>query len=308
VIQPVYEMVALVTMIATEMTGRLDTRWITVVDSYDCGKSKTSKKDVALSWKATKLRATPTNVPLLLSAVSTVPEKSLAWKCGGVFGSKPESLAWMESHLPDPDQIPVTTTTTTTTDTTSTAGAQKANNTVDTDTDQVEALWEELEFINRELDKERDSSKSYAHKIAQLRTQNDEWVAMMGLVRQEMESVLHRYHILLESDMAMQASERLYHEHEEERIADETAQQEEEEEAAEPLVQPVPQEQDGGDGEQVPLQVPANAEDTVVPTVVAAVDEANDGDNKDSNDDDDEELQGDRQARRGRSRRQHVAG
>jgi hypothetical protein len=80
----------------------------------------------------------------------------------------------MESHLPDPDQIPVTTTMTTTTDTTATAGAQTANNTVDTDTDQVEALQEESEFINRELDKERDSSKSYAHKIAQLRTQNDE--------------------------------------------------------------------------------------------------------------------------------------
>jgi hypothetical protein len=61
------------------------------------------------------------------------------------------------------------------------------------------------------------------------------------------------------------------------------------------LVQPVPQEQDGGDGEQVPLQVPANAKDTGVPTVVAAVDEANDGDDGDSNDDDDdddEELQG----------------
>jgi hypothetical protein len=137
------------------------------------------------------------------------------------------------------------------------------------------------------LDKERDSSKSYAHKIAQLRTQNDEWVAMMGLVRQETESVLHRHHILLESDMAMQASERLHHEHEEERIADETAHKEEEEEA-EPLVQPLPE-----DGEeQEPLQAPANAEDTGVPTVVAAVDEANDGDDEDSNDDDDEELQG----------------
>jgi hypothetical protein len=88
-------------------------------------------------------------------------------------------------------------------------------------------------------------------------------VAMMGLVRQETESVLHRHHILLESDMAMQASERLHHEHEEERIADETAHQEEED-AAEPLVQPLPQEQDGGDGEQVPLQVPANAKDTGV--------------------------------------------
>jgi hypothetical protein len=139
------------------------------------------------------------------------------------------------------------------------------------------------------LDKERDSSKSYAHKIAQLRTQNDEWVAMMGLVRQETESVLHRHHILLESDMAMQASERLHHEHEEERIADETAHKEEEEEV-ETLVQPVPLQD--GDEEQVPLQVPANAEDTGVPTVVAAVDEANDGDDEDSNDDDDEELQG----------------
>jgi hypothetical protein len=119
---------------------------------------------------------------------------------------------------------------------------------------------------------------------------------MMRLVRQETESVLHRHHILLELDVAMQASERLHHEHEEERIADETANQEEEEEeeeAAEPLVQPVPQEQDGGDGEQVPLQAPANAKDTGVPTVVAAVDDSNDGDDEDSNDDeDDEELQG----------------
>jgi hypothetical protein len=260
-----------------------------VATTTGSGKSKASKKDAVLSWKATKLTATPTNVPLLLSAVSTVPEKSLAWKCGGVFGSKPESLAWMESHLPAPDQIPVAVTTNTTSDTT--AAAQMANKTVDTDTDQVEALREELQFIGRELDKERDSSKSYAHKIAQLRTQNDEWVAMMGLIRQETESVLHRHHILLESDMAMQASERLHHEHEEERIADETShKEEEEEEAVEPLVQPVPQQD--GDAVQVPLQAPLNAEDAGVPTVVAAVDEANDGDDEDSNDDDDEELQG----------------
>jgi hypothetical protein len=252
--------------------------------------SKTSKKDAVLSWKATKLTATPTNVPLLLSTVSMVPEKSLAWNCGGVFGSKPESLAWMESHLPAPDQIPVATTTNTTTDTT--AAAQMANNTADRDIDQVEVLREELEFIGRELDKERDSSKSYARKIAQLRTQNDEWVAMMGLVRQETESVLHRHHISLESDMAMQASERLHHEHEEERIADEIAHKEEEEEEAEDaLVPPLPS-QDAGDEDQVPLQAPANAEDTGVPTVVAAVDEANGGDDEDSNDDDDEELQG----------------
>jgi hypothetical protein len=259
------------------------------------GKGKASKKDAALSWKATKLTATPTNVPLLVSAVSTNPEKSLAWKCGGFFGSKPESLAWMESHLPPaPDQIPVATTTTNTTTSTSTA-AQMANNTAnrDNDTDQVEALREELDFIGRELDKERDSSKSYAHKIAQLRTQNDEWVAMMGLVRQETESVLHRHHILLESDMAMQASERLHHEHEEERIADESLkeeEEEEEEEAEDALVPPLPSQD--GDEDQVPLQAPLNAEDTGVPTEVAAVDEANDGDDEDSNDDDDEELQG----------------
>jgi hypothetical protein len=257
------------------------------------------KKDVALPWKATKLTATPTNVPLLLSAVSTVPEKSLAWKCSGVFGSQPESLAWMESHLPDSDPIPATTTSTPTTDGAAAAAAQKANTTAvdNTDTNQVEALREELEFIGRELDKERDSSKSYAHKIAQLRTQNDEWVAMMGLVRQETESVLHRHHILLESDMAMQASERLHHEHEEERIADETAAQKEEE--AEPQSQSLdqqplaPQGDDAEEGEVEPLQAPgANAEDTGVPTVVVAADEANDGDDEDSNDDDDEELQG----------------
>jgi hypothetical protein len=230
------------------------------------------KKDAVLSWKATKLTATPTNVPLLVSAISKVPEKSLAWKCSGVFGSKPESLLWMESHLPDAKTVKTTKVSSST---------ESAAARVDSSAEEIEALRMEVEFISRELEKERNSSKSYAHKIGQLRAQNDEWVAMMGLVRQETESVLHRHHILLESDMAVQASERLHHEHEEERIAEETAHMDEE-----PLTQP-----HSGD-ENVPAQEAPSAEDTGVPTVVAAVDEANDGDDEDSNDDDDEELQG----------------
>jgi hypothetical protein len=74
------------------------------------------------------------------------------------------------------------------------------------------------------------------------------------------------FHILLESDtLVVQASERL-HQH------PEREEHKEEEEKAEDALVPPPQ--DAGDVEQVPLQAPANAEDTGVLTVVAAVDDA----------------------------------
>jgi hypothetical protein len=164
----------------------------------------------AIVWPCTKMPPTPHGVPLLLSNVSNAPEKSVAFYANGIFGSdKAGSLAWIlpetvpaseDNHdgdvRGDDDR----------------AGSSPAPGAASASRRQreLEGLREEVAFLQNELAKERRQSQQISETVARARSKNDEWVAMICLVRQETEAVLHRHNIVLESDVARMAAERLY--------------------------------------------------------------------------------------------------
>lgn len=133
-------------------------------------------------WSCTKEPATSYGIPLLLSTLSTVPEKSVAVQTGKMFGSSNRhSLTWMESHLPsmiddDGDDV------------------------AQTEFDATQSLRTEVATLEEELLHERQLNQEILVKTGQARIQHDEWVAMISLVRQETEAVLYRHNVLLESD------------------------------------------------------------------------------------------------------------
>lgn len=151
----------------------------------------TGKKPMLL--RNSKLPETPFDVPLLLSNISSVPEKTVAYSVNGIFGSHPESLCWTDQDI-DVD-VPD--------DADAAGGVGDGSNSL---------LKEKVEFLKAELRKERKLTQEFYGKITQQRVREDEWVAMLCLLRQETDSVLHRHNILLESDIGKMASQKLYDE------------------------------------------------------------------------------------------------
>ena len=106
----------------------------------------------------------------------------------GAFGAKSSSLCWLESNLPE----------------TYNAVAEE---------DTLVKLREEVQFLEDELTKERDENRVLQTGIVARRKRSDELVAMMTLLRGETEAILQRHNILLDSDIAKEAAQKLHEEH-----------------------------------------------------------------------------------------------
>lgn len=136
------------------------------------------------TWQALRVPQIPPGVPLLLSQLAKQPGLAAAWSTGGMFGSKPDTLCWLEDLVPK-----------------------------DMDKDGLEedlpALRSEVEVLRRELKRERLLNKDLQSNIISRRNQNDELVAMMALLRTETEAVVARHNILLQSDIAAAAAQKL---------------------------------------------------------------------------------------------------
>lgn len=133
-------------------------------------------------WQALKVPKIPPGVPLLLSQLAKPLGFAAAWSAGGMFGSKEESLCWLEPEFPEPDHR----------------------------IRELPALREEAKFLRAELGKERSRNQDLQKNIISRRRKNDELVAMMGLLRTETEAVVARHNILLTSDFAKNASLQLH--------------------------------------------------------------------------------------------------
>lgn len=157
-----------------------------------CQLGKKSKQD--LEWQALRVPKIPPGVPLLLSAVAKAPGFCAAWNAGGAFGSKPDSLCWLESELVDPEDD-------------------------DRYEKPLEVLREEVAVLKRELDKERSLNRDLQSKILKRHKSNMELVAMTALIRTETEAVVARHNILLESDAAKEAAAKLQSRQEDENAA-----------------------------------------------------------------------------------------
>eukprot|EP00429_Kryptoperidinium_foliaceum_P030853 CAMPEP_0176142056 /NCGR_PEP_ID=MMETSP0120_2-20121206/72257_1 /TAXON_ID=160619 /ORGANISM="Kryptoperidinium foliaceum, Strain CCMP 1326" /LENGTH=460 /DNA_ID=CAMNT_0017478247 /DNA_START=67 /DNA_END=1446 /DNA_ORIENTATION=+ len=141
-------------------------------------------------WEATKVPKVPPGVPLLLSQLAKAPAFCAAWGTSGMFGSKPESMCWVQNEFPEP------------------AHHVKS----------LASLRDEVDTLQRELDKETVANKELQSTIISRRKANVELVAMMSLLRTETEAVVARHNILLESDIAKEAALKLQ-EKEDEAIA-----------------------------------------------------------------------------------------
>ena len=165
----------------------LTTLWNQVEEEY---KKVTAacydKRKKPLQWPATHLPATPPGIPILVSAASQVPDKSVAFSAKHMFGANDSSLVWMPEHLGLP-----------------------AVEETDEEIAAVERLEAQVERLEAELDKERRVNQQVCQQIGATRARNDEWVAMMAILRQETEAVLHRHNTILQSDQAVAAATRL---------------------------------------------------------------------------------------------------
>jgi hypothetical protein len=183
----------------------LDSLWNQVEEEVKKQQRKLGNPRTAkpVPWPCARMPPTPFDVPLLLSNASNAPEKTVAFSGNGVFGSgKKASLVWTLPETVPIDEDGVVDATK--------VGAGAAAAVISHRRHELDELGEEVAFLQSELEKERVQNQQIAEQIARARSKNDEWVAMICLVRQETESVLHRHNVVLESDLAREASERWF--------------------------------------------------------------------------------------------------
>jgi hypothetical protein len=149
-----------------------------------------------MKWPATQWKATPSGVPLLVSALSKLPEKTVALGLPGIYDSKPDSLVWLEEVMP----VSVN------------ESVNEGEDEMEDDEEHASKLEEEVKdlqaemvSLQSELQKERMANQQLTSQMGATRHEQDEWVAMMALLRYETEHVLHRYNVVLESDYGMYA-------------------------------------------------------------------------------------------------------
>ena len=151
------------------------------------------KRKKPLLWPAAQLPSCPPGLPTLLSAAAVVPDKSVAslWSMennGGTTDHKDKlsSLIWLDGHLPlDTRQ-------------------EQADEAAD-----VERLERQVELLEAELARERKANAAICTQINTTRVRNDEWTAVMQILRHETEAVLHRHNTILSSDKAVEAAQKL---------------------------------------------------------------------------------------------------
>jgi hypothetical protein len=216
--------------------------------------TKTSKKP--MKWPCIKEPSTPRGVPLLLSTLAhpeSAPEKSIAYSINQAFGSNnKDSLVWFTNHLQPAAED----------------DDEDAEEEEEEELAKKEQLQEEADFLQAELDNERIENEKLWQKITNARVKNDEWVAMICLVRQETEAVLFRHNIVMESEQAQEAAERRYMESVQERAKN----------------------ADGGGGEKDGMNGDdGDAQDDLgVDKPIQRTDDDNDGDDEGSNDEEEE--------------------
>jgi hypothetical protein len=164
-------------------------RTIRTVSDDDDDDDEEDNDNTVVSWQALKVPKIPPGVPLLLSQLAKPPGFAAAWSTGGVFGSQPESLCWLEPEFPPLQQ--------------SSWQSNKRS------TKSLTALRDQVSVLQGELRKEHDLNRTLQTNILGRRKANIELVAMMALLRTETEAVVARHNILLESEVAKDAALRL---------------------------------------------------------------------------------------------------
>ncbi|GKY91448.1 hypothetical protein MPSEU_000117100 [Mayamaea pseudoterrestris] len=251
--------------------------WNKVEEGLKQATAKTTtggSKKQNITWTCTTEPSTPHGVPLLVSSLAhseSAPEKSIAFGTNGAFGANKHSLTWLPSHLPSEDEEEDVADDNENKMELDAAIAAKGLGKDSLAVARRAKLQQEAALLQFELVKEHVGNESLWRKICHTRIKNDEWVAMICLLRQETEAVMLRHAVVMESDEAQAAAERKY--------------LEESERAARLAVE------HGENGHAVPGNgAAAAAEDRVDTTSGLGMDDdgVNDGDDEGSKDEEDE--------------------
>lgn len=130
---------------------------------------KYDSDDSVIPWNCRVMPRTPYDLALYLSNLSSAPDMAAAFACDGLFGSKSESLSWLESNLPSQAAL----------------GAQNER-------DKLEEMKKELELLQSEMKAEIGLNSEIQNEIIEGKKRNDELTAMMIMIRSETEAVIQR--------------------------------------------------------------------------------------------------------------------
>jgi len=138
-------------------------------DDASVSKGKMDTDNSIIPWNCRVMPRTPYDVALYLSNLSSAPDMAAAFACDGLFGSKSESLSWLEANLPA-QAVP---------------GAQS-------DSEKLEEMKKELEALQNEMKAEIDLNSKIQSDIIEGKKRSDELTAMMIMLRTETEAVIQR--------------------------------------------------------------------------------------------------------------------
>lgn len=144
-------------------------------DDASVSRGKMDTDNNIIPWNCRVMPRTPYGVALYLSNLSGAPDMAAAFACDGLFGSKPESLSWLEANLP-------------------TQAAPEA----ETDSKKLAAMKKELELLQNEMKSEIDLNSKIQSDIIEGKKRSDELTAMMIMLRTETEAVIQRHNQILE--------------------------------------------------------------------------------------------------------------
>jgi hypothetical protein len=145
-------------------------------DDASVSKGKMDTDNRIIPWNCRVMPRTPYDVALYLSNLSSAPDMAAAFACDGLFGSKSESLSWLEANLPA-QAVP---------------GSQS-------DSEKLEEMKKELEVLQNEMKAEIDLNSKIQSDIIEGKKRSDELTAMMIMLRTETEAVIQRHNQILES-------------------------------------------------------------------------------------------------------------
>ena len=135
-----------------------------------------------LAWENSPLPSTPHGIPLLISVLSSAPDKIAAVSYGGIFGSSENELTWLEGGMPA-----------------SMAVREKEQDSLALAQSQCSRMVQKVVTLRKSCT----DLQSLANNV---RKQCDKVNSNITMLRTETEAVLNRHHIVLETPEAKKAS------------------------------------------------------------------------------------------------------
>jgi len=145
-----------------------------------------------LPWDSQFVPATPMGVPVLLSYLSSAPDRGAAYGTGNIMGSSPHHLSWIESNLPKTFDHPEYL-----------APYAEGH-------EELLRLREEVQYLEEELDLEKGNNRELQRQIIAGRKKSDGVCSIMGMLRTETDAVLNRHNAILDTPEARDLAAELH--------------------------------------------------------------------------------------------------